>query len=229
MNKDKKTQLNIAKEWTPFLRGYSLFYKCFFQSLLLKKNKNKKTRFLEIGPGEERISEFETVNIVKTSTTDYISDITQKLPFEDGSFDVIYASHVLEHTPWYFLEDTLREWVRVLKKGGVLEVWVPDGLKIAKAFCDAELDINKDFEKDGWYRFNEEKDSCVWFCGRIFSYGDGQGTRGHFNFHLSSFSERFLKKVMKKSGLSEIKRMDPSECRGYDHGWINMGIKGIKK
>lgn len=45
---------------------------------------------------------------------------------------LLYASHVLEHIPWYKTEEVLREWVRVLKPGGVLEVWVPDRLKYAR-------------------------------------------------------------------------------------------------
>ncbi len=148
--------------------------------------------------------------------------------FPNNTFDVVYASHVLEHIPWYMLEDTIKEWSRILKPNGVLEIWVPDGLKIAQAFCDAEYGKNQDFTMDGWYRFNEEKDPAKWFSGRMFSYGDGKGNRGHFNFHLSAFSERYLKKLLVDAGFSDVIRMKNDECRGYDHGWINLGIKGVK-
>src|SRR5688572_7586699 len=47
----------------------------------------------------------------------------QKLPFPDGTFDMIYCSHVLEHVPDDHL--ALRELFRVLKKGGLAVIMVP--------------------------------------------------------------------------------------------------------
>ncbi|EKE20427.1 MAG: Methyltransferase [uncultured bacterium] len=222
-------KFDISKKWSIFLRIKTSFYEIFLQKFIVIKNSKKEKRFLEIGPGEERIFEFETINIVKTKNTDYIGDATKKINFPDKTFDVIYASHILEHTPWYMLNKTINEWIRVLKPGGTLEVWVPNSLKIAKAFCDAEDGINTDYVNDGWFRFNEDRDPAKWFSGRVFSYGDGSGTRGHFNFHLSAFSERFLKKIFIEAGLANVTVMENCECRGYDHGWINLGIKGVKK
>ncbi len=220
---------DTSRGWTIFTKIKTLFYKLFFEWIIILKNNKKEIRFLEIGPGDERIRDFETINIIKTKNTDYVSDVSKKIDFPDKTFNIVYASHILEHIPWYMLEKTIKEWTRVLKIGGSLEVWVPDGLKIAKAFCDSEQGINNDFMKDGWYRFNEEKDPTKWFSGRMFSYGDGIGTRGHFNFHLATFSERYLKKLFIDAGFKNIVKMDNSECRGYDHGWINLGIKGTKK
>lgn len=183
----------ISKEWNLFLKIKTILYKLFVEKIILYKNSKKTRRNLEIGPGEFRINNFETINIIKTKSTDYIGDAVKKMNFPNNTFDVVYASHVLEHIPWYMLEDTIKEWSRILKPNGVLEIWVPDGLKIAQAFCDAEYGKNQDFTMDGWYRFNEEKDPAKWFSGRMFSYGDGKGNRGHFNFHLSAFSERYLR------------------------------------
>ncbi len=45
------------------------------------------------------------------------------LPLESNSFDFIIANHVLEHIPnWFVLFEEL---CRVLKPGGMIEVWVP--------------------------------------------------------------------------------------------------------
>ena len=30
------------------------------------------------------------------------------------------------------------------------------------------------------------------------------------------------------AGLTEVREMDRSQVRGYDHGWINLGMRGIK-
>ena len=45
------------------------------------------------------------------------------LPFEDGSQDYVYASHVLEHIENHYIAIT--EWFRVLKQGGNLIICVP--------------------------------------------------------------------------------------------------------
>lgn len=46
-----------------------------------------------------------------------------KLPFKDGEFDFIIANMILEHVPnWW---EAFKECARVLKVGGVIEVWLP--------------------------------------------------------------------------------------------------------
>jgi predicted SAM-dependent methyltransferase len=44
----------------------------------------------------------------------------------DEVVDALYCSHALEHMKIAQVEDTLREWNRVLKPGGLLFVSVPD-------------------------------------------------------------------------------------------------------
>ncbi len=193
-----------------------------------KARKTKNERRLEIGPGMARIPGYETLNIIPTPTTDYVGDATRRLPFPDETFDAIYASHILEHVPWYLVDQILKEWVRVLKPKGVMEIWVPDGLKIAKAFVEAEEAESKTFQSDGWYKFNETHDPAVWFNGRIFSYGDGTGRKKSENWHMSVFCERLLYEKFQSNGLYKFEKLDRSQIRGYDHGWINLGVRGEK-
>jgi len=211
-----------------WLRFYTLLYKFFLERLVLYKNSFKKNRNLEIGPGEYRIPDFETFNKYKTPVVDYLGDLSRKLPFENNSFDLLYLSHVLEHMPWYKLDEIFSELNRIVKVGGCIEIWVPDGLKIAKAFIEAEEEKGNSFNLDGWYRFNPTKDPAIWANGRIFSYGDGEGTLGHPNWHLAIFSKRYLIKLLSSNGFSNISVMENKECRGYDHGWINLGIRAYK-
>ncbi|HLC77866.1 MAG TPA: methyltransferase domain-containing protein [Candidatus Nanoarchaeia archaeon] len=49
-----------------------------------------------------------------------------KLPYEDKSVDLIYASHVFEYFDREDGKKVLEEWYRVLKEGGILRVAVPD-------------------------------------------------------------------------------------------------------
>lgn len=195
---------------------------------LMRRNREHPVRRLEIGPGPQRIEGFETLNLVGGPQVDYIADASRELPFSDGSFDLIYASHILEHVAWFRTVATLRLWRNKLKPGGRLDVWVPDALKIAEAFVDAERHGSEAHAQDGWWRFNETHDPCLWFSGRMFSYGDGSGAPGHFNWHLAAFSERRLVEAMQEAGLRSVARMDRSEVRGYDHGWINLGVSGLR-
>lgn len=49
--------------------------------------------------------------------------VSENLPFEDNSFDVVYSSHVLEHVKSEV--KSLKEMKRVLKKNGVLIIGMP--------------------------------------------------------------------------------------------------------
>lgn len=131
--------------------------------------------------------------------------------------------------PWYEVDKVVKEWVRILKPGGSIEIWLPNGLEIAKTFVNAELGIENEINNnDGWYKFNDKKDPCVWANGRIFSYGDGTGRKNDPNWHLTVFSPRYLQSILATSGLINISEMNRSEVRGYDHGWINLGMRGYK-
>ncbi|MBM0105626.1 methyltransferase domain-containing protein [Steroidobacter sp. S1-65] len=206
----------------------TVLHKAVLTPAHLISRRSRPHRKLEIGPGAQRIDGFETLNVVPASNVDYVWDAAKRLPFADGAFEVVYASHILEHIPWYNTEAVLAEWARIVSPGGRLEIWVPDGLKICKAFVDAEERRSRDYEQDGWFRFNEQKDPCRWASGRIFSYGDGVGTLGHPNWHLAVFSFRYLEQALKRAGCRSVERLQRSQVRGHDHGWINLGIAGVK-
>jgi SAM-dependent methyltransferase len=206
----------------------TLLGKYLLTPLNLLKNKNNLNRCLEIGPGDTRISGFETLNILGGNHVDYVCDASRKLPFGDDTFEIIYASHILEHIPWFKIEEVLREWARILRPGGSLEIWVPDGLKICKALVDYELLGINDIEKDGWYRFNPNKCPYKWISGRLFTYGDGTGNPCHPNWHRALFTPQYVKQLMSNVGLINVRLMSETEVRGANHGWINLGVKGIK-
>lgn len=48
------------------------------------------------------------------------------LPFPDDSIEEIYSSHALEHIGKFEVLDTLKEWRRILRPGGKIEIQVPD-------------------------------------------------------------------------------------------------------
>ena len=181
---------------------------------------------LELGPGASPLKGFVGVDVVKRPTN-VVADVSERLPFDDESFDLVYASHVLEHMPWYDNVKILKEWARVLRRGGTMEIWVPNALKVCEALIRHERNptLNNQIP-DKWARRNPDRDPCVWANGRTF-YGDsGAGLARAASFHRSMYSPRYLKKVMTQAGLGSVTLLVTP--RGVDHGWINLGMVGTK-
>lgn len=56
----------------------------------------------------------------------FIHDVRRPLPFCDGTFHVVYSSHMLEHLYHEEAKQLLKECYRVLCLGGVIRIVVPD-------------------------------------------------------------------------------------------------------
>lgn len=97
---------------------------------------------LNIGCGNNPKSEngihWINIDTRKLPKVDYIMD-AQKLEFEKESFNLVYASHILEHFSHKKTEEIVRGWYGGLKKGGVMKIAVPDMLEISKAFAQGSV------------------------------------------------------------------------------------------
>jgi len=165
------------------------------------------------------------MDILPGPHVDHVGDC-RKMPFPDRSFNLIYASHVLEHVPWYQVADTLLEWHRVLKDDGTLEVFTVDGLKIAKALVDLEENNVSPIHHDNWTRFNEKRNPYLWIAGRIFAYAKTSKANDP-NWHHCLFTPRFLQQSLIEAGFKSVQLLNRDRVRGPDHGWINLGACGI--
>ena len=57
---------------------------------------------------------------------DVVGDVGDLSMFEDRTFNYILASDIIEHFPITKTEDLLKEWRRVLKSGGIIEIRTPN-------------------------------------------------------------------------------------------------------
>lgn len=87
---------------------------------------------LEIGPGPKPQAQdvFPGAKIVTMDADEqYKPDIlgnARNIPDDQkGKYDAVFASHVLEHFPWFESVNVLKEWATALKQGGELHVLVP--------------------------------------------------------------------------------------------------------
>jgi predicted SAM-dependent methyltransferase len=100
--------------------------------LLKYISKKSSPLFLNLGSGPRGIDAPEWINIdgFKDKNVQYLCDFARPLPFKDNTFDGIFCEHVLEHFTNESGRKLLIECSRILKKGGVLRIVVPDGHKI---------------------------------------------------------------------------------------------------
>ena len=171
---------------------------------------------VEIGPGTKKLgTDWITLGVIKANPAvdkqfEWGKD---KMPFKDNSVDLIYTSHCLEHIIWHKTVDALKEAYRVLKKGGKLEIHVPNFEVIAEAYNNQKCG-------DAWRKFNDDNDFMTWVNGRIFTYG------GAGNYHHAVFDRRYMNKCLKQAGFSEV--IDSAPIRGANHGVVNLATTGIK-
>lgn len=89
---------------------------------------------LNLGSRTTDIEGFKNVDCYGGDNVDFACDLGSLTFAKDGKVDEIYASHCLEHFPHTKTLDVLKEWNRVLKKGGKLYVAVPDWEAILKVY-----------------------------------------------------------------------------------------------
>lgn len=178
---------------------------------------------LEIGPGNSRLGpDWQTLDSPRSPYVDSC-DFTAEwgdtpLPFGSAEFDLVYASHVLEHVPWFKTIDALKEVYRILKPGGIFEVWVPNFRYLVSCYRTETCG-------DDWRRDNPNSDPMLWLNGRIFTYGGPLGLADP-NWHRAVFDERYLTQCLMEGGFHSITQLE--KPRGHDHGPINLGLSGTK-
>ncbi|MBW2097156.1 MAG: methyltransferase domain-containing protein [Deltaproteobacteria bacterium] len=216
-----------------FNKPFSLYFKYLWAPvktrIKLITNSRKTNRRLEIGTDcRHPIQGFESLSIETCVNIDYALDASKKLPFKDNTFSLIYSSHTIEHIPWYQTVSVLKEWKRILKSGGSLEIWVPDGLKICRNLVRVEDGGDDESGLDGYYNLVPNRDPRLWASLRIFTYGDARGTLNHPNWHRAIFTPSLLLDSLRWAGFENVEPLGKNHVRGRDHGWINLGAKGVK-
>ena len=115
------------------------------------------------------------------------------MPFDPGTFDLIYASHVLEHVHRHQIVATLFHWAQTLKEGGVLRLAVPDFDAVVR-------------------RYQSTK-NLPELMGLL--YG---GQNHPKNNHFVTFDEATLRDSLKRAGLTRVRPWDwrTTEHAEYD-------------
>jgi predicted SAM-dependent methyltransferase len=121
-------------------------------------------KYLNLGCGDRFHPDWENVDLYPTGPGVRVCDLRKKTPYADETFDLVYHSHVLEHFPRQAAFNLLQECHRVLRRGGVIRVVVPELERIARLYIEALDKASKG--EPGWehnyeWMVMEMYDQCV--------------------------------------------------------------------
>jgi len=148
---------------------------------------------LHIGCGPIASPEFINVDALPYAhvhvVTDHLDDLSD---FADGTVDLVYMCHVLEHVRWPQVTRVLQEMKRVLKTGGVLRLAVPDFDRLIEVYRAADGDVE---------------------AIRMQLMG---GQESEFNIHYGLFSRKSLSGLLQEMGFRSVRLWDPRNCDYHD-------------
>lgn len=145
----------------------------------------------------------------------HVHDLTNyPYPFEDNFADKIYLGDVIEHLTKFDAPLVLKEIYRILKPGGVFEISCPDVLWIMERIVSNDWNEKANVS---WLRQNEDP----WDNAMDYLFGGWRHPEEHKipgMGHINGFNERYLNKLLEKSGFNAIKRVpdlrNPEPARG---------------
>ena len=89
---------------------------------------------LHLGCGKRFISGYKHIDLAKFDHIDIFSSADNLSMIENDSVEEIYACHLLSYFDLKQVKDVLGEWNRVLAKGGILRLSVPDFDSLLKIY-----------------------------------------------------------------------------------------------
>jgi len=152
---------------------------------------------LNLGCGSKSIPGFTHIDLADYPHIDYKHDIKTLPMFKNNSVDLIYCCHALEYFDRQEAEEALKEWYRVLKKGGNLRLAVPD----FKAITDV-------YQKYGDL-------GHIGILGPLY----GRIKLGNkFIYHKTVYDLTSLRRLLKSVGFKEVEKYDWHKTihRNYD-------------
>jgi SAM-dependent methyltransferase len=158
---------------------------------------------VHLGCGAIDMPGFVNVDVAPLPHIHYVSSVLRLPMFRDGSADLVYACHVLEHISHPRVDATLAEWRRIVKQGGVLRLSVPD--------FDLLLAMR---EKEGG-----DVDAIL---NPLLG-----GQRGRLNFHYAVFTAASLTRRLHVAGFHDVRTWEP-RALGYDRygDWSSRSVQG---
>jgi len=161
-----------------------------------------KEKLIHLGCGDINSPEFINIDARPLPHVHYVSNIDDLSFLGNDYADLVYACCLLEHIPYQKAKNVIWEWRRVLKKGGILRLSVPDFDKIVEIYNENSRDI-----------------------GIILPpLMGGQGYKN--NFHYSAFNKEYLTTLLQEVGFKTIREWDPNKVEQHNfEDWASKKFK----
>lgn len=180
------------------------------RSVKVKKFESLNTIKLNLGCGKLLKKEF--INIDLTKSGDLRLDLRKTLPFKNNSVDHIHSEHFFEYIN--YLDSTaincLRDYLRVLKKGGKLTMILADMEKIFKAYVNKDVKFLEGITNITNHIPQSKKYASLIDYVNYVSYFLG--------YHNYCYDYEKICLLLKSVGFKNIKKheFNPNELKGYD-------------
>jgi len=143
--------------------------------------------YLHLGCGKVNHPKFINIDGLPHSHVHYVQRIDKLKRFSDESVDLIYASHCLEHFHYNQTEKILREWFRVLHKGSILRLSVPDFDLLLRIYSENDNDPDVILPQ---------------LLG---------GQNNKYNFHYTALNIVNLSRMLRSVGFRKIRKWTPGQ------------------
>lgn len=143
-------------------------------------------RKLHIG-GQVRQDGWEIIDALSRPEVDHLGNAQDLSRFPDGTFQDLYASHVIEHFDYNGpLQAALKEWHRVLSPTGCLYLSFPDLAILTRIYASGKLNLGQ--------RYHVMR---MIFGGHIDA----------FDYHLVGLDQEIMSSMLREVGFSSIQRV----------------------
>lgn len=143
---------------------------------------------LHLGSGKRYIPGFIHIDVNKFPHIDYVHDIRTLPMIKNNSVELIYFCHGIEYFDRIEVKKVLKEWKRVLKKGGILRLAMPD----------FETLVNV-------YKKSKDLNSVI---GPLYGRWEVQSSKNKTDvlYHKTVYDFASIKKVLEETGFHKVKR-----------------------
>jgi SAM-dependent methyltransferase len=168
-------------------------------------------------------------------------DMRNGTPFADGTFDMVYHSHFLEHIDRKAAPYLLKECRRVLKQGGIIRVVVPD-LEQAVIKYMTSLERLRDGDAEAATHYAEAMDGLFDQFSREQTFGSSKqrpfvkfleklirgGVSESGELHRWMYDEYSLKSSLESVGFRNVWKKDAfsSSIEGWEEYWLDADKDG---
>jgi predicted SAM-dependent methyltransferase len=156
---------------------------------------------IQLGCGTRIFKDWVNIDIYRGEGVDLQLNFRDPLPFETGTVSLIYSEHVFEHLFKDEAERLLKECVRVLKKGGILRLGVPDSEVYFRKYIEGDRTFFTRLKHLGGA--TEPLETPVDVINQLFRMGGD---------HLFSWDYESLKAAAEKAGFKNVKRYNSGEA-----------------